>query len=701
MRTKYIIAFILSLIFCWVPTMAYAEEISNAPPEKPIVDTENIEKTNQSIDNYNEAVDKYNEQITNNYQNECAEIDKYNQEVDNQNQQIDKNYNDTIQEIDAKNNEINNHNIEEQQRVEQEQNINNQIQIQNEQNKAQAEQNKAENENRINEANQQTAQNKINAEAQVEADYQQALIDYNAAVEEDKNKIDALNEIERNRAEQAKQNNIEKQNQYDTDMIQYESDYKQYEKDKEFEDYVISHGYDSVESYNAAVATYNNKVDIYNSQVTAYHDAYGITNEIAVSSAQENSSTQEINISQTYTIQEGTEKTGRKIPVHLEHNFYGTDISYSEDFEIDAADIITFVGIAALVTAPVEGSCYFFYNTDTAHSTGMWVNSDSYLATNPTAKVSQDWINGDTHTVTYKNSTNEYQWNFEDICMIYNYWWVKLYLTKDYYEYANIPVKPTKPTLELEDENCNLLPYSEFEKPVKQQAVWETVIPELLDETYEEIPFITITPADIWNLLSYPEKAPYVNYKNYPAIPQLLEHMNYIHSKVVPQTTPEQENIDTQILIPALQNNAIVGTTNSNSISRTIANNNSDISLPAIGVIGPGIAYADTINDTENPGGSGVNPSWALVNLIAMIINILILIFVPRKEDKIEKIKYKYHNNIITVLLALAAVIIFIFTENVWLSMVLVDSWTILMIVICIAGIISKFFMYRTKEEME
>jgi len=51
-----------------------------------------------------------------------------------------------------------------------------------------------------------------------------------------------------------------------------------------------------------------------------------------------------------------------------------------------------------------------------------------------------------------------------------------------------------------------------------------------------------------------------------------------------------------------------------------------------------------------------------------MLINILLLIFIPKRErenEEGEKIERKYSNNIFTVTCAIFAVIVFILTENI------------------------------------
>ena len=77
-----------------------------------------------------------------------------------------------------------------------------------------------------------------------------------------------------------------------------------------------------------------------------------------------------------------------------------------------------------------------------------------------------------------------------------------------------------------------------------------------------------------------------------------------------------------------------------------------------------------------------------------MIINILVLLIIPRKKNDEEKEK-KYRSNALGVILAIAAVVLFIFTQNVYLPMVLVDKWTILMAAFTGGGILTKVFGYK------
>ena len=116
-----------------------------------------------------------------------------------------------------------------------------------------------------------------------------------------------------------------------------------------------------------------------------------------------------------------------------------------------------------------------------------------------------------------------------------------------------------------------------------------------------------------------------------------------------------------------------------------------------------GVPTSETIEDQETPLASKPVTDtsvqhWALLNLIFMIVNILLLLIIPRKEKKKEYIDKQYRTNVLGIILAIAAVITFILTQNIYLPMIIVDQWTFLMGVFCIGGILNKIFgQYKVK----
>ena len=491
----------------------------------------------------------------------------------------------------------------------------------------------------INEANE-----KIKAYNQAEEERVKREEEYNRQAQEQANlrnaEIDQLNANEKVRVEQENQRREE---QYTQDMAQYEEDYAQYQKDLAVEEKIKAAGYESVEQYNDMINTrYNEPADL---------------------SVEKNAAAQAVSIDQTYEIVQGT-PSGRKIPVHIEHVFLDTSITYSTDFEIDANDTITLKGVAAAAETVEPGSCIFYYNTDSDHSMGYWMNSYSRLLTNPTATVSDGWDCGDTHTVTYADSTNEYSWNFEDISITYEYSWQALRKYKTY----NVPVEPIEPTLELE---------------------------EYVPIPYVEPTFIEVVPANIQALLPLPTKGEYLKYELDPVTTTIIS----------PAAVPATVNT-----LPAIY----LQVNETENVARTvyeIAPRNE--SAPLL----PNIVYqrddktpqGETIKDNGTPLAQPQSEGrWALVNLIAMVLTILPLIKLARKddeendnEDEDNNYRYKDHNNIFGVILALGSVLLFIFTENVRLPMGLVDIWTIPMILLCGGGIVARILTRTTKEEEE
>lgn len=73
------------------------------------------------------------------------------------------------------------------------------------------------------------------------------------------------------------------------------------------------------------------------------------------------------------------------------------------------------------------------------------------------------------------------------------------------------------------------------------------------------------------------------------------------------------------------------------------------------------------------------------------------------KMENKEKDKYviKRRTNILSILIAIGAVLLFIFTENVRLPMTLVDQWTPLMIILAIVGIVIFVLTKDRKKKIE
>ena len=720
----------LSLTLCAVPSMAFAEA-PNGPPQQPNLENiTNANEANRLVDQYNDEVDSYNQQLENEYNKQINEINQYNEEVKNYNTQADLDYNNQIAEINQHNEEVDNHNSqlkdEYNKQVEEIDQYNKEVDNYNTQVDLNYEQ-----------AVQETEKKNEEIEAHNAAE-QQRVADENAANEKAQADADARNaEIDKeNAAEQERINQVneERQQQYEKDKVQYDADLMQYEKDLAMEKRIKDAGYDSVEQYNNMIVTrYNNPAN---------------------ASVEKNANTTEISIDDTYIVTEGTEKSGRLIPVHIEHNFSEVGLSYVKDFYIDAKDSIMLLSVGALVETTQPGYACFYYKTDNTHSMGYWISAGSTLYFYPSAYVEDGWNCGDSHFLTYKDSTNEYVWPNEDIYIVYDYMWQSLKVYKTY----NTPTEPTEPTLELE----TYIPIEyEYVEPIDviPADIWEAIPEPIKDEylTYKGYPDY----PEYLGYEGYPERSGYLIYKDYPEYPELLGYMDYIdiiENQI--EQDQNQEPINQQIDLiperdsvqPVINENTIpvtneditpdVPVTSEDTVpyipiinedtapSAPVANEDAvpdapitnedavpyiapvvfnetvieDEAVPLTRGIGisPEYAYADTIEDEEIPMAAGeVEKNWALVNLILMIISILVLVKLPRKNDEEKDYEYKHHNNIIGVVLAIATAVMFILTENVWLPMTLVDSWTIWMAIICGGAIVARFFSRTTKEEIK
>ena len=154
---------------------------------------------------------------------------------------------------------------------------------------------------------------------------------------------------------------------------------KEYDTFKIMEGKILAAGYASVEQYNALI-----------------NQRY---NEPAKAAAEKNAATQ-VTIKDTYSIQEAEVKSGRLIPVSIKHSFEDTSLNYTEEFEIDANDIITFNSINAAVETTSLGYG-FYYHTDDDHQIGYWWESFSSVGTNAVYHLNS-WNSGDSHSISFK-----------------------------------------------------------------------------------------------------------------------------------------------------------------------------------------------------------------------------------------------------------------------------------------------------------
>ena len=135
----------------------------------------------------------------------------------------------------------------------------------------------------------------------------------------------------------------------------------------------------------------------------------------------------------------------------------------------------------------------------------------------------------------------------------------------------------------------------------------------------------------------------------------------------------------------------------------------------------PDAGPVEEIADEETPLAMG--GAWALVNLILTVLtvlgSILLLIgYIGKKqkehedengnvilnaegEAETDNIKKKGGWRLASIIPAVAAVIAFILTENMRLPMVLVDKWTLLMVIIALVQLLVAYFSKKKTQEPE
>ena len=117
-----------------------------------------------------------------------------------------------------------------------------------------------------------------------------------------------------------------------------------------------------------------------------------------------------------------------------------------------------------------------------------------------------------------------------------------------------------------------------------------------------------------------------------------------------------------------------------------------------------------TVDDNQTPL-AGVQPTWALLNLLLAIATGIIMIVLlvgyfigkKNKEDKQtgrnRELKRKGVARVLSIIPAVCAVVAFILTENMRNQMVFTDQWTILMIVVAAIQVVVAVFSTKGRKE--
>lgn len=548
-------------------------------------------------------------------------VDEYNEAAKSHNETVDKEYAAAVDETNRKNAEIDQHNEAELRRV------------------REAEERNAE---------AQKAADEANAAIDAENLENERLVNEHNALEDEKV---LASENARNEAlaanEAAAAHNAEV-DQYLADLDQYEKDLAKYKKDLSYEQQILGLGYASVDAYNQMIINNYNKP--------------------AEASVEKNRNAKAVSVSDLYTVEEAAEKSGRKVKVHIEHNFLDIGMTLSEDFEIDENDVLISKSVGSAGNATQPGWANFYYNTDDAHTKGYWMSVGDMMMDTANYK-NWGWDCGTVHEISYKDGKRHPNDN-TDIDIIYDYMWNALKTYKTY----DTPVDPTAPTApeSLEKMDLTEVPdlytaeYKVFEKKENIKAILED-----------------IEAANILEKLEGPEKGEYI---------ALLSYMTLFD---VPEAVIPAAAAAATEMIPAAP---AAPAAPAEAQTAEVA----EIEVPMA-------APEAFIADSDAP--LAANNTWALLNLIMTVITgiisaVLLAGYFGKKEDEEDdnedaETKRKGLVRLASLIPAAGAIIAFILTEDMTNMMAITDRWTILMAVILLIQAVTAILAKKEKAESE
>lgn len=309
-----------------------------------------------------------------------------------------------------------------------------------------------------------------------------------------------------------------------------------------------------------------------------------------------------------------------------------------------------------------------------------------------------------TYVAVYEKTTNKYNVTYD----LNGGEWTEA--TNEFkYEYkATVEVIKTVPTREgykfsgwrSEEVTIENDAFTMPAKDVVLKAVWEA------NPTPTPIPSEEPTPTPAPTEESTPTPAPNPNPNPNPA---------------TPTPTPVAPVVPATVATPTPKPTATPSTTPSDNGGKGDGNNDGEI--------------GETINDNETPLANGEDiadnatplaglgtGAWALINLILTIVttllSVLLLIgYIGKKKKALEdedgnvvldengKEVMEYEKNkkglwrLISIIPALIAIIVFIFTEDMTLPMIFVDKWTILHVVIALVQVVIMVLCKKKKDE--
>ncbi len=181
-------------------------------------------------------------------------------------------------------------------------------------------------------------------------------------------------------------------------------------------------------------------------------------------------------------------------------------------------------------------------------------------------------------------------------------------------------------------------------------------------------------------------------------IPTDLETKELVYTaqyEVVTETTPEP----TEPVVPVVPDNPVTPTPpagpQENIVVAPEPETEEDVITPNDVPLGnpDDVRPNETIEDNEVPLGK-LHKEWALLNLVSAVITVIgaviLLLMNKRKDDEQEENeenKPSIMTNVLSVILALASVVLFFVTQDLAAKMTIVDNWTIVMVILLVVQV--------------